>query len=275
MFRACHFVDRPLAPALALLLLLIATSPALAGQTTYEYDNLNRLTRVSFADGSHTQYGYDFDGNRTSRVTVARPTLLVQRTPNPMVANEPYTVRWFATGASSISYACSAAGTGFNGSDTMYPPTWLPNGSVSSQGALPAWVGFDSNCLWTANGPGGALPMAETLRTVAGAPGRPMLTVVRVPNPMVAGRPYYVDWIVSGAAALTYACAATPPGYNGSGGLTPQNGRASAPAAEFGWVGFPSACRWTATAANGAVTIYDEFLVTIPDLDSQANAPKR
>lgn len=265
-------VDRHSALALALLVLLFASNSSFAGQTTFQYDNLNRLIRVNFADGSYTRYAYDNDGNRTQRITVAKPTLHIQRTPNPMVANEFFQVKWTTTGATTLGYACTAPGTGFNESGTL-PSSLLPIGSASSSGAPQAWVGFDSNCLWTASGPGGPLQTSEILRTVSPVPGRPMLTVTRVPNPMVAGRRFRVDWVTTGAATLAYACTAPFPGFNGSGPLPTPNGHAEAAAAEPAWVGFPSACRWTATATNGAVTIYDESLVTIPDADMQAVAP--
>ena len=57
--------------AIAPALLLALAASAVAGQTSYEYDNLNRLTKVSFADGSFTRYNYDSDGNRIAEVTVA------------------------------------------------------------------------------------------------------------------------------------------------------------------------------------------------------------
>ena len=255
--------------ALAAALLLIATHPTFAGQTTFEYDNLNRLKRVNFADGSYTQYAYDADGNRIANVTVAKPTLLIQRKPDPMVANEPFTVQWFSTGATSITYFCTAPGTGYNGDGALTTQKFLPDGYASAPGAPQAWVGFDSNCLWTASGPGGALPVTEILQTVAAVPGRPVLTVTRVPNPMVSGKPYRVDWVTTGATSLHYICTAAGTGFNGQSPLPIPTGFSQQPAVP-GWVGFPSACRWTATAANGAVTIYNERLVTVPDSQSQS-----
>lgn len=39
-----------------------------SGQTTYEYDSLNRLTKVTYADGAQILYYYDANGNRTSKL---------------------------------------------------------------------------------------------------------------------------------------------------------------------------------------------------------------
>ena len=256
---------------LGVLTACFALSTASAAPATYEYDNLGRLTRVSHGDGSFTRFEYDADGNRTRRVTVAKPTLLIDRRPNPMIANEFFEVKWRTTGATSLSYACTAAGTGFNESSAL-PPHLLPDGSASMPSAPPGWVGFDSNCVWNANGPGGSLQISEVLRTVPAVPGRPTLAITRIPNPMIAGRPFKVTTRTTGAVSLTYLCTAPGTGYNGNGPMPVPDGIASSNAADFGWVGHPSACRWTATAANGATLIHDESLVTVPDADAQAGA---
>jgi YD repeat-containing protein len=51
----------------ALALLLLAPAGLLA-VINYEYDALNRLTRVSYPDGSTIAYHYDPAGNRTERI---------------------------------------------------------------------------------------------------------------------------------------------------------------------------------------------------------------
>jgi YD repeat-containing protein len=50
--------------ALALGTALLA-APAADAATTYEYDSLGRLTKVTYDDGSWVQYAYDANGNRT------------------------------------------------------------------------------------------------------------------------------------------------------------------------------------------------------------------
>jgi YD repeat-containing protein len=35
-------------------------------QTSYTYDSLDRVTKITYADTSAISYGYDADGNRTS-----------------------------------------------------------------------------------------------------------------------------------------------------------------------------------------------------------------
>lgn len=50
------------------VVLLLGGSAALAGDVSYEYDELNRLTRVDYEDGTSVSYSYDRAGNRLSRV---------------------------------------------------------------------------------------------------------------------------------------------------------------------------------------------------------------
>jgi YD repeat-containing protein len=53
-----------------LLLSCLLTIPALAGTTSYEYNDLHRLTKVTRDDGSVTVYDYDELGDRKSVTTV-------------------------------------------------------------------------------------------------------------------------------------------------------------------------------------------------------------
>jgi len=55
--------------ALAFLLFSLGTPPAFAATVHYTYDELNRLTRVEYEDGTIIEYGYDAAGNRTSYKT--------------------------------------------------------------------------------------------------------------------------------------------------------------------------------------------------------------
>ncbi len=57
-----------------LIISCLFTLPALAGTTSYEYDDLHRLTRVARGDGSVTTYNYDALGNRTSKVVTIPST---------------------------------------------------------------------------------------------------------------------------------------------------------------------------------------------------------
>jgi YD repeat-containing protein len=56
---------------LILVILIMLSDPAVA--TQYAYDNLNRLIRVEYDNGSIIEYQYDGSGNRTQKVITAPP----------------------------------------------------------------------------------------------------------------------------------------------------------------------------------------------------------
>ena len=90
--------------------------------------------------------------------TVAAPTISVSRT--PMSAGKNYTVAWATTGATSVSYSCTAGGTGFSGTGNLPTLNGTSNGVASA-----GWVGYPSSCRWTASGPGGSTTTNEILTT--------------------------------------------------------------------------------------------------------------
>jgi YD repeat-containing protein len=51
--------------------ILLIACPALAGNVSYTYDALNRLTRAAYEDGTVVEYRYDAAGNRTRHVVQA------------------------------------------------------------------------------------------------------------------------------------------------------------------------------------------------------------
>lgn len=59
-----RFLEKLLAAGLSAMLLF--TVPINAFAETYEYDNLNRVTKVTYDDGSYVTYEYDKNGNITN-----------------------------------------------------------------------------------------------------------------------------------------------------------------------------------------------------------------
>ncbi len=49
-------------------IMLLWVVGAVAQTTRYSYDNLNRLTRVTYANGTIVSYNYDANGNRISEI---------------------------------------------------------------------------------------------------------------------------------------------------------------------------------------------------------------
>jgi YD repeat-containing protein len=54
-----------------IIFILLVTVAAFSLTVSYQYDNLDRLTRVERSDGSITTYTYDVVGNRISKINTA------------------------------------------------------------------------------------------------------------------------------------------------------------------------------------------------------------
>lgn len=91
------------------------------------------------------------------------PTIQITRNPNPLVAGQSFVTAWATTNATSLSYACTANGAGYQGSGTV--PTL--NGSAAPMMASADWVANPSQCVWTATGEGGVTTFSETMTTLA------------------------------------------------------------------------------------------------------------
>jgi len=61
------FISVKTSIALSLLICIISSTPTFAESLNYVYDDLNRLTRVEFADGNALTYDYDEVGNRIQK----------------------------------------------------------------------------------------------------------------------------------------------------------------------------------------------------------------
>jgi uncharacterized cupredoxin-like copper-binding protein len=177
------------------------------------------------------------------------PTFSLTRTPSPMVAGQVTTVVWNSTNATNLSFSCTSSGTGYAGSGN--PPV----SGVDYTPADAAWVGYPSNCTWTATGPGGSYTTYETLNTVAPPPPPPTISLYRNPSPMVAGQPMNVGWSTTNATSLTHNCTSSGTGYVGGGALPLSYSGSSLASAS--WVGYPSSCSYTVTGPGGSSTIYE------------------
>jgi hypothetical protein len=191
----------------------------------------------------------------------ALPTLTLTRVSNPMIANQEYTITWKTTGVTSLSYNCTANGSGFIGGGKLS----AVNGS--SQGiANPGWVNYPSNCTWTAVGPGGTINILESLVTKARAP---TINVTRVPSPMIAGKNYTVAWTTTDATSVAYNCTSNGSGFAGISAVNTINGSAQG-VAPPGWVGYPSNCIWVVAGPGGTKT-FSETLTTVKDPSNQGD----
>ncbi|WP_269532643.1 Ig-like domain-containing protein [Chitinimonas sp. BJYL2] len=98
--------------------------------------------------------------------------------------------------------------------------------------------------------------------TVTSAASAPTISVVRNPNPMISGKPYTVTWSTTNATSVYYTCSASGTGFVGSGTLGP-NGSVNG-TGDPAWVGYPSACTWTATGPGGSKSVSDPLQTINP-----------
>lgn len=119
----------------------------------------------------------------TFMVGVPAPSISVSRTPSTLVAGANYTLSWSTTYATSLNFACTAAGPGYNVNKAM-----TLNDSVVET-AQSAWVGYPASCTWTATGPGGTKTYSETVTTQAVTNNANFVSQV-VPTTMIAGQKY-------------------------------------------------------------------------------------
>lgn len=76
-----------------LTIMILAWVVGAAAQTTrYSYDNLNRLTRVTYANGTIVSYNYDANGNRISEI-ITGGTGIMQINDNGEVSLYPNPVK--------------------------------------------------------------------------------------------------------------------------------------------------------------------------------------
>lgn len=178
------------------------------------------------------------------------PTVSISRNPSPMVAGQIYTVSWTTTNATSLSYSCSASGTGINGTGSLA----TMNGSAMDTANI-AWVGYPSTCVWTATGVGGSKTFNETLTTVA------------PPVHSVAISPTTINAVFKGSNRNFSGTASRSATASVSGG---------APPFSYAWhqidgdIGFTIANEQTATATfskylNPEDSVSANFLLTVTD----------
>ena len=73
-------------------IMLLWVVGAAAQTTRYSYDNLNRLTRVTYANGTIVSYNYDANGNRISEI-ITGGTGIMQINDNGEVSLYPNPVK--------------------------------------------------------------------------------------------------------------------------------------------------------------------------------------
>lgn len=100
----------------------------------------------------------------------------------------------------------------------------------------------------------------------------PTLSLSRSPAPMIAGQSYTVTWSSTNATSVGYVCTASGSGLTGSATLAATG--SSTGTANAAWIGYPSACTWTATGPGGTTTVAETattLAAAVPDAPKTFN----
>ncbi|HET6630264.1 MAG TPA: hypothetical protein VFG91_10860 [Woeseiaceae bacterium] len=114
--------------ALFIPLLMLLGHAAVADTVKYEYDELGRLTRIQYGDGSNTTYVLDPAGNRTQVTTALPPEMPASITVPPGSATGSYTIEWGIADGTVTSYELYE-----DTNSSFSSPTLAYEGSVRSK----------------------------------------------------------------------------------------------------------------------------------------------
>ena len=122
-------------------ILCMLTLGAFAQSTnTYEYDNLNRLTKVTYANGAVVQYTYDAVGNRLTKTVEGVNATTTQSQPLSTGWNwwSTYVEQSGSEGLIQLENSLGSAGVIIKSRNDGYVESYVNNGTVSWFGQLSA-----------------------------------------------------------------------------------------------------------------------------------------
>ena len=119
------------------LAILFVTMQAFAQSTnTYEYDNLNRLTKVTYADGTVVQYTYDNVGNRLTKTVTSAQTTQTQAMSNGWNWWSSYVELNGSEGLTQLENSLGSAGLIIKSRSDGYVESYQYNGMTGWFGSL-------------------------------------------------------------------------------------------------------------------------------------------
>ena len=122
------------------ILSLLALGAFAQYTNTYEYDNLNRLTKVTYANGAVVQYTYDAVGNRLTKTVEGVNATTTQSQPLSTGWNwwSTYVEQSGSEGLTQLENSLGAAGVIIKSRNDGYVESYVNNGTVSWFGQLNA-----------------------------------------------------------------------------------------------------------------------------------------
>lgn len=121
-----------------IVLCLMALLGFAQSTNTFEYDNLNRLTKVTYANGAVVQYTYDAVGNRLTKTVEGVNATTTQSQPLTTGWNwwSTYVEQSGTEGLTQLENSLGAAGVIIKSRNDGYVESYTNNGTVSWFGSL-------------------------------------------------------------------------------------------------------------------------------------------
>jgi len=181
-----QMILKRLSLVLALVVLVGLVLPCFAETVTYEYDDLYRLIRATYSDGTVIEYTYDAAGNRLS--TIKAPpgqalTVVISADPVSIPYGTSSTLTWTSTNATSCTIDQGIGAVNAGGTATVFPTT-------------------TTTYTITATGPGGTAT-ASTMVTVTTPPPAPTVSISANPTSIQSGGSATLTWSSTNADSRT------------------------------------------------------------------------
>ncbi len=235
-----EMILKRLSRVLVVLVLFGLVVPCFAESITYEYDDLYRLIKATYSDGTVIEYLYDAAGNRhsTTKAPPAQaPTVSLSADPVSIQSGATSTLTWSSTNATSCEIQPDVGGgLAPNGSTTVSPTT-------------------TTTYTITAIGPGGTA-FASTTITVTTVPPAPTVAISADPTSIQSGAFSTLTWSSTDATECSID--------QGIGTVNPSGSTTVSPTTTTTYTITATGAGGTVTA-NVTVTVLpaSEFLVTV------------
>jgi len=170
---------------LVVLVLVGLALPCFADSITYEYDDLYRLTKATYSDGTVIEYTYDAAGNRQSVIKTppgSAPSVQLSADPASIQSGGSSILTWTSTNATSCTIDQGIGMVNPGGTATVSPTA-------------------TTTYTITATGPGGTATGSVTI--TVGPPPQPTVSISANPTSIQSGGSSTLTWTSTNATACT------------------------------------------------------------------------
>jgi len=198
-----QMILKRLSLVLALVVLVGLVLPCFAETVTYEYDDLYRLKKATYSDGTVIEYTYDAAGNRQSVIKIPpaqTPTVSISADPLSIEYGMSSTLTWVSTNATTCSIDQGIGAVNASGS-TLVSPLATTTYTI------------------TATGAGGTATASATI--TVGPPPAPTVSISANPGTILSGESSNLTWTSTNADSCSIDQGIGAVAANGSTTVSP------------------------------------------------------